>query len=342
MGRLSKRIKRQQIPSRNDVVTHAKQEEFDFGEYLMDLLKSVHMNSGVNLPPVCGQSGKLKDYVLVHSMNLNFPPVLPYSDTDDSSDVKATLMAANNIGTLLHDDLLPQLASNTLNDVSVIDGHLNNIKEAMDSLWNLNPHIFISYGIISASYYNYLACADILKNHTDDACKNFIRGMVYECIGCIRSLSLDTDDKVVAWMTANSPCMLNYNRLSNDKILNPFQEVKFSNMASVILNYLLFLSDEEVLSIFAVLVYCIHARNLLLLANKNRENEVDYDVTDIKTIVNIFSTKLLTSQNLLSHQKLSIEEWKIIVPYIKNCVNKIQGARSIDDIMERIIRRKMS
>ena len=151
--------------------------------------------------------------------------------------------------------------------------------------------------------------------------------MVYECLYRVSGLSVKTYRNITNWSKKNSPSVLNFNFLSGKKIKNPFAEIKFHNLASILVSYLLFLSDVEVLSHAAYQAYISYINNLLRLSNEYGNFYMKKDTRQI--------LKQLTIDEQ-DFEKMTLAEWEKVTPDLETLSNSISGTTSVEELVNKI------
>ena len=255
--------------------------------------------------------GVFEDFVLQHS----FEPsrVVFYSDSEgDSASVDRAIK--------LSEQLAEIKMAFFKEDLKSIEIHLECFKKEADKFLDDCPQIFISYGTYGGQYYNFLGCLEFARKNTFESKLAFIRSMVYECLYRVSGLSVKTYRNITNWSKKNSPSVLNFNFLSGKKIKNPFAEIKFHNLASILVSYLLFLSDVEVLSHAAYQAYISYINNLLRLSNEYGNFYMKKDTRQI--------LKQLTIDEQ-DFEKMTLAEWEKVTPDLETLSNSISGTTSV-------------
>lgn len=262
--------------------------------------------------------GVFENFVLQHS----FEPqkVVFYSDAEGDP---ALIDRAVNLSKRLAEIKVDFLEE----DLKSIDKNLAFFKKAADEFLNDCPQIFTSYGTYGATYYNYFACLEFARKNIFESRLAFIRSMVYECLYRVSALSIKTYRSIVSWSKKNSPPMLNFNFLSDKKIKNPFAEVKFHNLVNILISYLLFLSEAEVLSHAAYWANITYIKNLLQISSEYGDFHMN------KNIRQTLNRLIIDKQDF---EKMTLPEWQRVTPDLETLSNSISGTTSVEELVNKI------
>ena len=254
----------------------------------------------------------------------DFPAIVNYNDSEGNDQIFAQALIIGNMQSSISINIRQ-------GEYDSAKKKLPALKEKMDLLLNQNPQIFISSATQRSVYYTYEGCLDYVSNNIEKAKRDFLYGLIYECIYISQWIDTNNLDERVKWSIDNMGNLSNYNTIAteNNRINNPFEIVHFHYIANIFVKYLLHLASHNVLSQRAVWAYGQHI--IMMLDISVKLNELNQDFLDEKDSLNKCSSKYSPMQE---------KDWDVVLPALKSLEANIKGFDTVYELAEHVCGQK--
>lgn len=251
-----------------------------------------------------------------HSSNPRFESVTKYSEVEGRQDV---FNLANEIFVMQG----PLLETINNEDFEQAESMLIDYKKKMDSLLEIAPEMFLSNGLNASKYESYKGCFEYGKKNLEKARKDFLRGLVNECLYLGQCTSKQSYPVIAKWSKTQIQNAINFNMISTHKICDVWDLVTFKNIGSIFLAHLIKNCEDGRFSYEAYDAFLMHVKSLLDVSRNRKEHDFSHQ--------KIINSLYLNKKSL---DKVSTEDWTRVEPALKRLQADLHAPSTVDELVD--------